>query len=188
MAPEQARGEESDERCDVYASGVMLYELLTGYVPFTGATPLNVLTAHLTSPVEPPRVRAPDRAIPPALDALVVHALAKDPAQRYSSATALAAALGHARDRPDDVEGVKPSTVRLDVDVHGPTIPSGIPAYTPPRAPAPAPASLSPRAPAASPRDSQPSDALGARGWAVLWILAALIGISVGVWLSLHMP
>jgi eukaryotic-like serine/threonine-protein kinase len=52
MAPEQARGDELDARCDVYAAGIILYELLTGTVPFAGATPLNVLTAHLTMDAE----------------------------------------------------------------------------------------------------------------------------------------
>ena len=58
MSPEQARGDELDARCDVYAAGIMLYEILTGAPPFTGATPLNVLTAHLTSDLEPPSKRA----------------------------------------------------------------------------------------------------------------------------------
>jgi serine/threonine protein kinase len=67
MAPEQARGDELDARCDVYATGVMLYELLTGSVPFSGPTPLSVLTAHLTSPPVAPRTRAPERGISSAL-------------------------------------------------------------------------------------------------------------------------
>ena len=71
MAPEQARGDELDARCDVYATGIILYELLTGRVPFSGPTPLNVLTAHLTEPAQPPRTRAPERGISPALEAVV---------------------------------------------------------------------------------------------------------------------
>src|SRR5580698_7188147 len=54
MAPEQARGDELDARCDVYAAGVIFYEMLTGSVPFAGPTPLNVLTAQLTETPQSP--------------------------------------------------------------------------------------------------------------------------------------
>jgi len=59
MAPEQARGDELDARCDVYATGIILYELLVGAVPFSGASPLNVLTAQLTAQAVPPIERSP---------------------------------------------------------------------------------------------------------------------------------
>ncbi|HEY8075579.1 MAG TPA: serine/threonine-protein kinase, partial [Labilithrix sp.] len=84
MSPEQARGDELDARCDVYAAGVMLYEMLTGTPPFSGATPLNVLTAQLTQEPDKPRTRAPDREITASLEAVVMHALAKDPRDRYA--------------------------------------------------------------------------------------------------------
>jgi serine/threonine-protein kinase len=111
MAPEQARGDELDARCDVYAVGVMLYELLTGTVPFTGNTPLNVLTAQLTQEPEEPRIRAPDRGITPALEAVVMHALSKDPRHRYATAAALAIAIGQARKDGGDVAATAPERV-----------------------------------------------------------------------------
>jgi serine/threonine protein kinase len=175
MAPEQARGEEIDERCDVYAAGVILYQLLTQTLPFTGATPLAVLTAHLTTPPTPARERAPNRAISPALDAIVMHALAKDPNARYSTATALAAAILHARVAPDDDDAVRPEAA------HAATVPSfpGSPTQLSPSRPPPAskPAAPPPR-----------SFALSQRVWTMIWIGAAVASISVGIWLSLNAP
>src|SRR5580692_3837173 len=108
MAPEQARGDELDARCDIYATGVILYELLTGSVPFSGATPLNVLTAHLTEPPQAPTARSPNRGITPALEAVALHAIAKDPVLRYATAGALAFAIRSALAVPMDVESVRP--------------------------------------------------------------------------------
>ncbi len=186
MAPEQARGDELDARCDVYATGVMLYELLTGSVPFTGATPLNVLTAHLTVPPPPPSSRNPARRISRALEAVVLHAIAKDPAARYATADELATAIVHAREHPDAVDAVKPGTYRIDGDAdnddaHSPTIPAPIPTLPPPTA----------RSLGISSHDSSmpppPGAATGARGWTMFWIVAAIVSISVGIWLSLRL-
>jgi serine/threonine protein kinase len=109
MSPEQARGDELDARCDVYAAGVMLYEMLAGSHPFTGSTPLNVLTEHLTGVLQPPSQRAKEGRVTPALESVVMHALARDRDERYPSASALAAAIMHARARPDDVVSLSPS-------------------------------------------------------------------------------
>ena len=108
MSPEQARGDELDARCDVYAAGIMLYEILAGAPPFTGSTPLNVLTEHLTGVIEPVSKRAAPGRVTPALESVVMHALARDRDERYPSASALAAAIMHARARPDDVASLSP--------------------------------------------------------------------------------
>ncbi|MDI1434857.1 serine/threonine protein kinase [Polyangium sorediatum] len=98
MSPEQVRGDDVDHRCDIYAAGVLLFEMLTGRAPYTGKTPIAAMTAHLTEPVPSPRASSPDRDIPPALEAVVHRALAKNPDERYETARAFAEALSGARD------------------------------------------------------------------------------------------
>ena len=84
MPPEQARGEPVDARADIYAAGVILYELLTGGVPFIGNSPTEILARMLTqAPMSPSRIA---REISPELDAIVLSALAKTPAERPQSA------------------------------------------------------------------------------------------------------
>jgi len=93
MAPEHIRGEEVDARSDVYAMGALMYKVLTGVPPFWATTPVGVLTMHLTDDVEPPSVRAPGRDIPPEADAIVLRAMAKDPAKRFQNMRELRDAL-----------------------------------------------------------------------------------------------
>jgi serine/threonine protein kinase len=93
MAPEQARGDDLDARADIYAVGCLLYEMLTGDVPFRESSVMVTMTAHLTKAVVPPRQRRSDGAISAALEAVVLRALAKTPDARYPSARALAEAL-----------------------------------------------------------------------------------------------
>jgi serine/threonine-protein kinase len=90
MCPEQAKGEEMDHRGDLYSVGVILYEMLTGRLPFSGASTMEVLIAHATEP--PPsftRVGAADW-VPPAVEAVIMACLAKDPEQRPANARELA--------------------------------------------------------------------------------------------------
>ena len=91
LSPEQAQGRPATPLSDVYALGVVLYEMLTGRLPFTGDSALAVAMKHVTEPPVPPRQLVP--AIPPGLEALVLRALAKDPAQRPASALEFAEAL-----------------------------------------------------------------------------------------------
>jgi eukaryotic-like serine/threonine-protein kinase len=91
LSPEQARGAHVDQTSDLYSVGVVLYEMLTGQVPFTGDTPLEIAMKHLSEVPKPPSELRPD--IPHDLDSVVLRALAKDPAERYQSAEEMDADL-----------------------------------------------------------------------------------------------
>jgi len=92
MAPEQAVGESNiDQRADVYAIGVLGYELVCGRTPFTGRTSQEVLAAHVTQPPDPLCSRRP--ACPPGLEAVIMKCLAKRPADRWQTADELLAQL-----------------------------------------------------------------------------------------------
>jgi eukaryotic-like serine/threonine-protein kinase len=97
IAPEQALGEEVDGRADVYSVGVMLYQLLTGTVPFSGDTFMAVIHAHTMHRPEPPSQRAPERGIWSELEALVLRCLEKEPSRRFGSIAELGAAVHQAR-------------------------------------------------------------------------------------------
>jgi len=93
MSPEQATGQETDHRVDQYATGCIMYEMLTGVVPFLGERPAQTLTKHVFEPIIPPRKRKPELKIPGSLDAVVIRAMAKKPEARFPSMKELEQAL-----------------------------------------------------------------------------------------------
>ena len=86
MAPEQGRGDAIDGRSDLYSMGVILFQLLTGRLPFEAESPTQVVMMHLTIPVPDPRQVAPERMIPEPLVAVVFRAMSKDSRDRYQDA------------------------------------------------------------------------------------------------------
>src|SRR4051794_16805087 len=122
LSPEQAQGTSAEERSDLYSIGVMLYELLTGVLPFDGDNAVAVALRHLTEPPPPVHLRRPD--VHPALEAVVNQALAKDPRQRFVDADSFIAALEHVRPQ---LQAVQPGQDTADWTA----LAAPIPAYAP---------------------------------------------------------
>ena len=98
IAPEQVSGYAGNERSDIYSLGIILYEMVTGTLPFQGDNPTAVMSQHLNTPPPSPVIFNPN--IPPALIIVIMRCLAKDPAARFPSATSLAAAIAEALNVP----------------------------------------------------------------------------------------
>ena len=108
MSPEQGRGDTLDARSDLYAVGVILFQLLTSKLPFEAESPTQVVLMHLTVPAPDPRTVAPDRGIPAALAMVTLSALAKKKEERYQDADAFSAALLAVRSQMDAASSRRP--------------------------------------------------------------------------------
>ncbi|WP_217914464.1 Stk1 family PASTA domain-containing Ser/Thr kinase [Miltoncostaea marina] len=98
LSPEQARGGEVTAASDCYAAGIVLYELLTGRVPFDGGPPVAIAMKQVSDPPTPPSAH---HDVPPQLEAVVMKALAKRPSERYRTAEEMSRALAEARSAID---------------------------------------------------------------------------------------
>ena len=160
LSPEQVDGRAVDGRADVYALGVVLYEMLCGRPPFTGETDMAVALKHITTdPLSPGQVRA---GIPPALEQVVLRALAKAPEARHQSAAELQTALLSV-----DLDGREP--VVRPVDVGAPT---GVVA---------APPVARPRHDHTPPRGVPPSFVQSERKWMVPTVAIVAVALTLGI-------
>ncbi|MEA3396913.1 MAG: protein kinase [Chloroflexota bacterium] len=98
MSPEQCRGESGDARSDIYALGVLLYQLCVGRVPFDADTPYAIILKHITAPLPPPRSIRPE--LPEPVERVILKALAKDPDDRFKTAGDMGTALRVALEAP----------------------------------------------------------------------------------------
>src|SRR5262245_62088050 len=111
MAPEQALGQQVDGRTDFYALGVLLYEMVTGRVPFSGDGSLAVVSQHVHAPVVPPRILRPD--LPRKLESVILRLLEKKPENRFASARETTAALAESLSPESAEESEAAATVAI---------------------------------------------------------------------------
>lgn len=132
LAPERALGRSLDSRADLYSLGVILYEVLTGGVPFEDSTFMGILAQHIRAEPLDPRQAAPDRPLPPGVCMLAMRLLAKDPSQRSPDGNAVAdeieallqregALIDAVRTGPRQVAAAGDATVQLDDIAQRPT-------------------------------------------------------------------
>ena len=192
MSPEQAmgkRGDELDGRSDLYSLGMVMYQMLTGDLPFKAETTMEMLLAHLQKQPTPIRELRPDLQIPDSIAQVVMRTLEKDPEMRPASAKALIEEIERAEKPAAPLRGTKimqasdffPSE---EAPPPQPEVAAGPPAARVAPAPRPAPAAPRPAAPVSQPRVAAPAAKPSQWGlWVALGVLA--IGVGGGGWFFL---
>jgi serine/threonine-protein kinase len=178
LSPEQARGSPVDQRSDVYSVGIVLYEMLTGKVPFTGDTPLEIAMKHLSEVPVPPSELRDD--VPEDLDAVVLRALAKDPEDRYQTAEEMNADLARIQ------RGLSVSSETTDAAtavLAGAGI-ANAPTIIAPRATQVAPPHAPPRTPPAGYYGYEGPPRRSRSLWPWLLVLLLLIGAGFAAWFA----
>jgi beta-lactam-binding protein with PASTA domain/tRNA A-37 threonylcarbamoyl transferase component Bud32 len=167
LSPEQAKGAPVDQTSDLYSVGVVLYELLTGVVPFSGDTPVEIAMKHLSSTPESPSAKRAE--IPRELDMVVLRALAKDPADRYQSAEEMDADLA----RVARGAAISPATEEAATAIISRPPSTAVTAITPPRT-----RETVPYAPPAAYYDYDEPRRRAIWPWlvALLFVVAAIVG------------
>jgi eukaryotic-like serine/threonine-protein kinase len=167
LSPEQAQGFTVTAASDLYSIGVILYELLTGTVPFEGETAVAIAFKQVSAEPRAPSELNP--ALPPSLDAVVLRALAKDPAQRYADADELIAALQHEREALPALAGA-PTVIPDQHVFHVP----------PPTHPSTGSLLLAPAGPGPYEREQGgPPEDRRRRKRAMLWVLAVVLVLAL---------
>src|SRR5690606_11389706 len=190
LSPEQVTTGSAGEAGDVYSAGVLLYEMLTGQVPYTADTPISVAYRHVNDDVPPPSASRAD--LPPALDELVQRATRRDPEARPANAGAFLAELRRIREDLGIVTTAVPVPAPPEPEIPDAerTVPS-LQAVTVPTAGGPTGTQALPRsssaqaAPEPAPEDGADGPSRRRGPWLALWLVVALLfvgGVGAGGW------
>ncbi len=176
MAPEQAQGDKNiDGRCDIYSLGVVLFQALTGELPYKADTPMGVAMAHIMQPVPTLLERRPD--LPAKYDTVIRKALDKDRGKRYQTATELAQVITDPGARPADRTVMEPMGTVLERPLETYVEPRSTPPSQPGTGPAQAAVDYPSRLPAAPPQKSAVPKMLGVgAGLLALCLCVGIIG------------